>query len=1833
MPGNEVGDRVHNFFGQENLSQGQHHSQAGHGNWHGLNNNPLVGNQRQFGASFISDLKNYNVQQSADSERGDGSQSLHVPHGFNSQSNVRSEFGRSLPQNQHTTLNGHVHGHQFVQTRQNEANFVGVDTESDRHNLSLRGISILESQQGNGPELTKKNSSRLEAAESPVNYDFFGGQQQMSGQQPAMLQSLPRQQPGINDIQLLQQQFMLTQMQEFHRQQQEERQQSSINQVFPVPKQTTPNNSSAVQINGIPINEASNSPWLPELVAGNTNWLQRGASPVVQGSSRGLMLSPEQGQALRLMGLVPQHVDQSLYGVPISSARSTPNQNSHVQMDKPALQQVSASGNSFSGHQYSTFPGQVSVQDETFSSRQDFQGKNMFGPAGGQGLNSGFNLDHVQQVDPQQRSPSMQEFNGRQEIAGSSETSQEKTLMQVAPSQSVSSLDPTEEKILFGSDDNLWDTFGRSTGVCNMLEAPDFFNGFPSLQSGSWSALMQSAVAETSSADIGLPEEWSGPTFGDTGPPTANQQPLTINDSSKQPVWTDNNLQTASALSSRPFPLSDDANRPSTSTNYFKVPGFQHSGLKTLHQQGDKLHSGSSHTTIERFQQEGSKWLDRSQLQKPLAEGSHIYGNVAHSSGLEMNAKSISGSLAHQQSISSYNSGSQPYSRSSGWNFKESFSPDSGATLKHRENEKSSLLTQSSDHKEVTQEEIARGAGLWRAAPVPNSSVGLEHVKPGMGSLQVYREVSSSSSIPAVPNSSTARANQERSHQLQNNNNLDFWKDVQSSGNSKGNEVVGKYQHHLDESPQVLQSLGNNGLDKGAVEMNEMENLNKKENSRDSVRSNMLHHTSTGGLRENVWLDASDSRTSIGGNQKLSNQVNQKPGARRFQYHPMGDVDVVEPSYGPKYNANPQALAQQVSQGLRGHDQVHADQRLADHTDRSCMGLEKGDTKGLDDLPSKGMLPGYVPNSSASFLKSLGNFTPNKTATSSQNMLELLHKVDQSNEHGGTRRHSSSSDCYLSSEMPETETSDGPYCHLQRNQSSATQGFGLQLAPPSQRLPIPDRALSSQSSSQTFLGSSHEASRTEDKGNMWLASTASVQSLTSSCESPQGEFRNNVSGSSGQTENKLSQYKVQEKFSTAFMSGSFSRNHPQGQHTTVASGQQMPNQSVNMSFNRFTSQSKQIDESSERAQAGQSALESAPDVSMSTQNNLACSAEKSQLNSCDQTRSRDPAQQISSLKGMPVSLPSVTAGISRPDSVKTIFPNFWSSDSSQQHLLGAQPPKASSNLFKSHLRSDNQKGGNGLSGFCASSLNSEGLLERSVKESPRQQLSADNIDLVKRTSSVLQGNEPVVNNPSDSFHSYAAATQRDIEAFGRSLRPNNVTHQDYSLLHQVQAMRSAEMDRSNHSMTRFKGPDSGRDVQHIASKGGQQPPYGYNDTVRDASCDHSSGPSGDSKMLSFSAKPGESRDTNASSQDILAFDLDGSHNLSSSNSVAAVRSENFQISPQMAPSWFDQHGTFKNGQMLPTYDLQKTATTKGLEQPFIVGSSSDSVLACNLMDQVSATTDASYLSNVWQSRSTLAEIEKLSSPHLLLPDVTDQSLVVRSKKRKSAPSGLMPWHKELEVSQMLLNISAAELVWAQTVNRLIEKVEDEEAVEDGSLMLRTSRRLILTTQLMQQLLPPPPAAVLSTDPSSHYESVPYFIARSALGDACSAISCSGSDTRVPPDSGKPLSEKLATFGRIDGQYLKVMEDFIGKARRLENDLSRLDNRASMVDLRLECQEQEKFSVINRFAKFHSRGQVDGAETSLSSDTNANSQKSFPQRYVTALPMPRNLPDRVQCLSL
>lgn len=176
----------------------------------------------------------------------------------------------------------------------------------------------------------------------------------------------------------------------------------------------------------------------------------------------------------------------------------------------------------------------------------------MFGPAA-HGINSRVNVENLQQMNYEQRIVSMQDFSGRQELAGSSELSSQDKIVQVPPSQNVATLDPTEEKILFGSDDSLWDGFGTNISDINMLDGTDSSSGFPSLQSGSWSALMQSAVAETSSSDMGIQEEWSGLGFRNMGQLSGNEQPSTTAGSKQQSVWANSNLQTPSNSNSRPF--------------------------------------------------------------------------------------------------------------------------------------------------------------------------------------------------------------------------------------------------------------------------------------------------------------------------------------------------------------------------------------------------------------------------------------------------------------------------------------------------------------------------------------------------------------------------------------------------------------------------------------------------------------------------------------------------------------------------------------------------------------------------------------------------------------------------------------------------------------------------------------------------------------------------------------------------------------------------------------------------------------------------------------------------------------------------------------------------------------------------------------------------------------------------------------------------------------------------------------------------------------------------------------------------------------------------------
>ncbi|KAB2053482.1 hypothetical protein ES319_A12G191400v1 [Gossypium barbadense] len=1777
MPGNEVGDSIHNFLGQESLSLGQHHSQLIDSTWPGLSNNQWVESQRQVG-SLVSSVKNLSVHQLAEFDRGHTGETSSLQHGLDfTQSGMRSEIARNHSQNQSSIATGYMQVHQGFQARQNNTNFLGVDTAS-------RCLPVLDSHIESGPDLHEKNSLRLESTASPVNCNFLGGQPHVNGQHPGMIQPLPRQQSGMTGTQLLQQHSILKQMQEFQRQQfpnpqqlQEARQLSSMNQVSSFVKQGSGSLSPAT-INGVPVHDASNYSLQPELMTPNANWLQHDAFSALQGSSGGFMFSPVQSQ-VRLMGLDPQQDNQSFNGVFNGSARGNQYQYLSVQMDKPLLQQVPASSNSFPGNQYAMFSDKVGLQDGTLLSRQGDLGKSLFGAAAVQDLNSVFHSENLQQMTIQPKSALMESHGRQEEHPGPSETSLEKSAIQAVHSQNVASLDPTEEKILFGSDDNVWDIFGKSTNTSAVLDGTDSFGAFPSLQSGSWSALMQSAVAETSSNDIGVQEEWSGLALQTSEPPSRNMPSLIANDGSQQQLpGVDNNLQNASTVNFKPFPMSIDAN---INHDFGSTLGVQQSGVQTANEQTGRMHNDSCQRFVQHLTEERSKWLDRSPLEKPVAESASLFGNVAHSPDVHASAKSISG----HQGMALFNPHGQPHNKPNDWNFIESASRSGGAVSNSQDIESSSQPSQSSDHKGGLYEERGLGSDLDHL--LSDVNIGPGNVDSGLGSPQV-NEGSGLGNVAAVTDSRTRRVIKESSQQLPNGHNLNLWKNIDSKVNSGPSSTPANYQQNLDKSPLSFDSSRNNCLEKGLSEANMLENSNVKETSNGSFHSNLSQHTSTGGIIGDGWLDANDP---LAGEQKSSVHVSCKPsGAYKFQYHPMGDLDAeVEPSYGTKNLTRMQAIAQHVSQGFKGHDQGYFVQsNYTGHAAGKSTETEKGCIPGIqvEEMPST---LGSAPDRSF-------NFIPNNTASISQNMLELLQKVDQPRE-PGTATHLSSSERNQSSEMPDAETSDGSVGQFQHNRPSASQGFGLQLGPPSQRFTIPDRSISSQSSPQRLnsLNSVHISSEARRKGHTLVGPTASVQLPHGESN---GDCRNNISRVSGHTNYRASQHNIAGN--------------------------------VSADFSGFTCQSKQIDDSSERAQISQLGRISAPRMPKSATDDLS-SSETSWPSYRTQNHARVTDQQFPVLEAMPASQPSGGAF--------TKMPNVWTSVSAAQHLLGAQASWASQNLLKHQQQSNGNSettlprekklddqiawaGGNGATEFPAGSAKPQ--------NSVREEQPAKGQQLLPEADASQ--------NP--------ACMQRDIEAFGRSLRPNNTVHQNYLLLHQVQAMKNIDIDPSNRSVKRFKGPtpESALDAQQ-KSQGADLLPYGSNNMMRDALMISSIVPSGDSKMLNTLSGAGEYTERQSSANDTLAFAQNDSLNFNNANnSAGSDRSEHPQIRPQMAPSWFEQYGAFKKGQMLPIYDAQKIATMKAADKGFIVGWPSDNLHALDSSEQVNAA-DASQLDGTRQNSNLMPIASGHISCQLLPPGIPNRNLIVmRAKKRKSMTFELVSWHREVTQGRsrpqdirFSFDRSAAEAGWAHAANRLIEAENEPEMIEDWPPVLRSKRRLILTTQLMQQLHCAPPRAVLSADAIKNYETVVYFVARLGLGEACSSAYICESDKAVPSESGSTLPEKVKkrkqSILKAAEQFVIAAEQFVITAKKLENDLQSLDKRSSILDLRLECQDLEKISLINRFAKFYGRGQADRAETSSTSAAIANPPKFFIQRYVSAVPMPRNVPDKVQCLPL
>ncbi|XP_068334835.1 uncharacterized protein [Pyrus communis] len=744
MPGNEIEGRIHNFYEQDNYTR---QTQVADGNWPVHIYNQWHGKQRETS----------NVQQ-LDFGRGRGGESLSFDKQY-TQLAQKPELSHIQTRNQHLETNGFMLGWQDLQ----ESQFLDDSSVFVPLSLTSRGLSILQSEQENAscdsPTLTT-NSERSEITEASSEFNFVGRQQQLVRvQQQGIPQIHSMQQSGYNDMQMLQQHLMFKKLQELQRQQQlhqfgDARQHNAVNQISAINKQASGVQFSPL-INGTPVNDT------PQMFM---NWVQRGGSPGGQNVSNRVIFSQEQGQTLSSMGLAPQQFDASLYGTPVASGRGTMNQYSHLpamshdsenlltkandQMQKPAMQ-PSAFNNSFVGdHCTTASPDQVCSPQGAFVSRQGFQGKNVFGQVITQGSNCGSTLGNLQQGDTLQTNTSLQELSGKQDQAGWPEIFQQKT-MQHGPSQGLVPLDPMEEKILFDMDDSTWDS---SMGKQCDIGAGGFGNAFecsfPSLQSGSWSALMQSAVAEASSSDTGQQEEWSGLTFQNTELSTGNQ-PSNIVDNENQGTWADNNLQSVSSLSSKPFSMHNDS---SVSSSF---PGFPQPDIQFTPEHREGFHQDESHESIQKSPKSSSEWLDRNSQQV------------------------------------------QPHMRLDNTWTSQSSKPegDINEGMYNRNSENHMWIRD----------------GDSRVTSFSRSTGQLEQVHFGSESILRNRENSNIFNFHSLQNSHMTNVHQETSHQVQDNNKLDHGKHFISS-NKEDNEGIGEKQHQMSNSSHVMQnSYGREG--------------------------------------------------------------------------------------------------------------------------------------------------------------------------------------------------------------------------------------------------------------------------------------------------------------------------------------------------------------------------------------------------------------------------------------------------------------------------------------------------------------------------------------------------------------------------------------------------------------------------------------------------------------------------------------------------------------------------------------------------------------------------------------------------------------------------------------------------------------------------------------------------------------------------------------------------------------------------------------------------------------------------------------------------------------
>ncbi|VFQ86668.1 unnamed protein product [Cuscuta campestris] len=955
---------------------------------------------------------------------------------------------------------------------------------------------------------------------------------------------------------------------------------------------------------------------------------------------------------------------------------------------------------------------------------------------------------------------------------------------------------------------------------------------------------------------------------------------------------------------------------------------------------------------------------------------------------------------------------------------------------------------------------------------------------------------------------------------------INYWKNT-NDVKFKGSEDFVGSQSSIARNNQIFNSFQPSSREVKALET---ENRVKQENSSDS------YHTSTGSLRENALSDVSDSKPG------------KEMSTRKFQYHPMGNLNEnVDTPHGVRKHTNEQARAQQNARFGQSMYSSQAQKSSVEMGKRQSFSGQR-DGKGPAEAQPQSFFLSSGSNMSAHLNRFVDVQPPNVDSPSSPNMLQLLQKVDQSQEVGAT----------MCQKGPEAENLNGSIPHLQRCHSSISQGYGLQLGPPSQNIPVKPHLVSSQSSLQPINSSSvsHSTIENGENSQAQVAPPSEVHSLPYSRGTVQGDLINNRSAVLGSGTNEVALNTMCGRASSAFSSGYiYPRSALENQE--MDTGKTLANQSINSSLKHAPHFTKKDGCQVESSHGRSARIFSHDGIGTSQCANLATF-----------TNTAKPT--------------SFSEGVSTPQKPCSEVQNTVLVNSqAQQHPSSPQSRKELLQLPCSQELN--------IVESLSSALDSLGE-DQDVKKG-RTFLSKVGSNPEKMLSAVQGEIKSVKPLDVSTLMNSTASVHRDIEAFGQSLKPNKFSHHNYSLLNQMWATKNIETGQSNMMLKRMRTPD-GQQISHASPQSADS-----------------------SGVLSMSGSENNLERNGTDHQGtVSAEDL-------------SVKQEQHTQFPQ---PWFDRYGTCKNGQSLAVHKAQRAAEVQATESPLTIEKTYNSLYANKSMDRIQHV-------NVGESLLlTSAPVENASSSQSLSVNITidQQHSVPRPKKRTRVTADLVPWYKEVsEELQNRKSISggALERDWAKETNRITEKAVKESRLGDGTPEHKARRRLFVTTHLMQQLFHPPPASFLLADSKSEFENVAYLVSKMALGSACGLVSCFIGYTSTDRADG---DDKELPFDKCsrDQYFSKIVEEFEMRKRKLEDQLLKVESGESVLNLAVHSLDLEKFSMINRFAMFHCRLH-NASSSSSEAAAAALIYKAVPHRYVTAVPIPEDLPTEVKCLSL